>query len=103
MPIKVFTYYSYALLLYIEKSNISDFKAEKYADEVDTAADCLFNEFSERASSNPIEIRNIFPDFYPLMSKIAKNQNAYGLDEDIYGDFQEKLEYIESKLNEINN
>ena len=43
-------------------------------------------------------IKDVYPELKPLLYHIAKNQEQFDADLDIYGKFMDKYNFIESKM-----
>lgn len=90
MPIKPFIYYIFGLKDYIERMSYSELKAC-------LVVDYFFSLIEEKSNNHQSEISDIYIELRPLLQHIAKNQNFYDADIDIYGKFSSRLQ----KLDEV--
>jgi hypothetical protein len=60
------------------------------------AANCFLGLVEEKLQKQPSYILPIMPELFPAVRHVAQNQSAYNADEDIYGNFTEKLKSIEA-------
>lgn len=75
-----------------------DFITAKQFDFLDgsDAASCFLGLVLEKLESNPRVIVPIMPDLLPAVEYVARNQALFDADEDIYGNFLEKLSRIQT-------
>ena len=60
------------------------------------AASCFLGLALEKLKKQPTYILPIMPELLPALRHVAQNQARYEADEDIYGNFQQKLAQIEA-------
>ena len=91
MPDNIFQYYILGLKQFLDKNK----------HDVDVNSDAA-SEFVrlvvERINKSPESICVVFSDLSPVLADIALNQEEYGLDRDIYGDFHEKVQVIFNQI-----
>lgn len=93
MPDKVFNYYILGLKKYIEETPLND--------DTSTAVSIFFNLIEERVDKEPNAIKEVYSELKPLIYQIASNQEKFDADEDIYGNFMDKYNLIESKMSKL--
>jgi hypothetical protein len=87
MPIKPFQYYIFGLKEYLESDTCPD-KAD--------AASCFLELIQERFESNYDDMMQIIELLMPAIRMVVENQENFGADIDIYGDFSDMLSNINS-------
>ena len=90
MPDKVFTYYILGLKKYIEVTPLND--------NTSSGVSIFLNLIEERVRKESDVIKDVYPELKPLLYHIAKNQEQFDADLDIYGKFMDKYNFIESKM-----
>jgi hypothetical protein len=77
---------------------IRDFiMAGKFAQLEDSdAASCFLNLIEEKLENHPGHILAIMPELLPAIRYVGQNQISFHADEEIYGNFREKLDRIEA-------
>jgi len=65
------------------------------------AASCFFGLVEEKLANEPNHILPIMGELLPAVRHIGHNQSSFDADEDIYGNFEEKLGRIEARLSRL--
>jgi hypothetical protein len=60
------------------------------------AASCFLGLVEEKLAKQPDYILPIMAELLPAVQHVGQNQSSFDADEDIYGNFQEKLKRIEA-------
>lgn len=95
MPIKPFLYYIFGLKKFIENGDFG-----LYSEACDSVNGFL-SVIESKLNENPKEIKRIYPKIKTTLNDIAKNQNSYDADEEIYGDFKVVVRDIDIQINLI--
>lgn len=91
MPIGPFLYYINGLKDHIEAGNFGMFSKAR-------SADWFFNLILRKSKDHPGEVKSIIGELIPTLKKISDDQLVYDLDQDIYGDFNKRLQAIYEAL-----
>ena len=67
-------------------------------DNTSSGVSIFLNLIEERVRKESDVIKDVYPELKPLLYHIAKNQEQFDADLDIYGKFMDKYNFIESKM-----
>lgn len=94
MPEKAFQYYMIGFRNYVMAGDFG------FYDEADASC-CFLELIIQKLEEQPTHILPILPDLMKAAEHVGNNQSKYDADEDIYGNFKEKLNKIKALKNII--
>lgn len=87
MPDVPFRYYMMGFKNFIDKKLYDEFDCPD-------AVNCFITLVEEKLENSPEHIIPIMEEIKPTVELICNNQDSYGVDCSVYGDFKSKLEHI---------